>query len=310
MIIASILFIFCGCSVGDSPILSDSSIKLKYQLTEKEKLDDFEYMYTILRENYPFFEVNKRVSGVDWLNKKDEYIDKIKSTKDHEAFYKALGSILGELHNGDHASILNSKSYFYFRDLYSQDFAWANQLNDSKAINRYIQDNNTGNTTLLADTLRNTIGYSARIVNLANQSNTNNSNLESSYVTTKILKNEDKVAYLQIKSFENINIEKDMKIIKPFLHSVKDYKKLIIDIRGNGGGADIYWRDNIVPMLIKKPLKVKYYFAYRGGAFEEDFIMNKLGFGYYGLKEIELMRKENLENAAFSRRQHILRKVI
>ena len=45
------------------------------QLTQKEKLDDFEYMYTILKENYPFFEVNKRVNGLDWLSNKDEYIN-------------------------------------------------------------------------------------------------------------------------------------------------------------------------------------------------------------------------------------------
>lgn len=43
------------------------------QLTEKQKLDDFEYMYTVLKENYPFFQVNVRMNNVDWLAKKAEY---------------------------------------------------------------------------------------------------------------------------------------------------------------------------------------------------------------------------------------------
>lgn len=40
--------------------------------------------------------------------------------------------------------------------------------------------------------------------------------------------------------------------------SEEDYEKLIIDIRDNGGGGDIYW-ENIVELLIDEPLASKYY---------------------------------------------------
>ncbi len=40
------------------------------ELTPEKYLEDFEYMYQVLEENYPFFDVNKRHTGIDWLVKK------------------------------------------------------------------------------------------------------------------------------------------------------------------------------------------------------------------------------------------------
>lgn len=42
-------------------------------LTLEEKLEDFEYAYNLIKENYPFLEVNKRLHGVDWLANKTSY---------------------------------------------------------------------------------------------------------------------------------------------------------------------------------------------------------------------------------------------
>src|SRR5690554_1682467 len=46
------------------------------QLTMEEKIEDFEYLYNLFKENYPFFEVNKRLNGIDWLSNKEHYIEK------------------------------------------------------------------------------------------------------------------------------------------------------------------------------------------------------------------------------------------
>ena len=272
-----IMILITGCK-QDNNQLTIPSISEANQLSQKEKLDDFEYMYDILQENFPFFEVNKRLNGIDWLGKKDEYMDLIKSTKSDDEFYASLNSILGELHNG-HTNMLDEQEYFLhkrFFTLNSDSYsAWLQQLNIEKAINRYSQ-NDTGKEP------GSTIG-------------TTNSNIVTDNVRTEILV-QDKAAYLYIKSLRYSNIEWDMKIIKPFLLSIKDYSKLIIDIRGNGGGSESYWTDNIVPMLISKPVSYKTYMAYRGGSFEEDFIKNKLGFGYEKLKPIIDIDAEGLKN--------------
>lgn len=67
-----------------------------------------------------------------------------------------------------------------------------------------------------------------------------------------------------------MQFDKDSKIIKSFINKVRNYKKLIIDIRDNAGGDDSYWKNNIVSLLINKPSKETSYYVYRSGSFEED----------------------------------------
>lgn len=46
---------------------------IEANLTTKEKLQDFEYLYDDLEKNYPFFKVNERLYGIDWLSNKRKY---------------------------------------------------------------------------------------------------------------------------------------------------------------------------------------------------------------------------------------------
>ena len=78
---------------------SESVIALK-PLTPDQKVIDFEYLYAVLRDNYPFFGVAERKYGVDWLAKHDEYVQRLKATADDAAYYRELNSILRELHDG------------------------------------------------------------------------------------------------------------------------------------------------------------------------------------------------------------------
>ncbi|GLC32654.1 S41 family peptidase [Clostridium omnivorum] len=122
-------------------------------------------------------------------------------------------------------------------------------------------------------------------------------NIIDDNIKTKLFEKE-KAAYLSIHTFNMFNIDSDLKIIEPFFKSIKDYKALIIDIRGNGGGSTAYWSENIVPMLITKPLKDNNYIAYRGGSFTEQFIKcrSEEGSGYERLEPINNLVNENLVN--------------
>jgi C-terminal processing protease CtpA/Prc len=244
------------------------------QLTQKQKLDDFEYMYRILKENYPYFEVNKRQNGVDWLSNKDKYISDIKATSNDESFFKVLKNILAELNNG-HTSIFNKDFYLLMKSLYEQDTsmsqAWIKQLNDEKAKERY-------SAMLDSKTIPQDSNY-----------------IFPDNVKTSILE-KDKTAYMAIHSFNSFNITGDMKLIAPFLQSIKNYKALIIDIRGNGGGDSRYWLENIVPILLNKPLNDTQYVAFRGGSFTEQFIRNRFGVGYQNLPKISDIDNGVLKN--------------
>lgn len=275
ILLLMIIFSFAGCTDSNEKS-SNKNITNNKQLTQKEKLDDFEYMYTILKENYPYFEVNKRLNRIDWLSKKKEYISEIKITTNDDSFVNTLQSILSELNNG-HTSMLNKNFYSYAKSVYETNpqvnEAWLNQLNNSKTTARYSTMPDTGSGLQLSS-----------------------NNITPNNVKTNILE-KGKVAYLSIHMFNTFNVDGDMKIIKPFLQTIKNYKSLIIDIRGNSGGDARYWADNIVPMLINKPLVDTQYIAYRGGSFTEQFIKCRRGFGYEGLQPISSIDELKLKNS-------------
>lgn len=273
-----IIFMITGCGMNkDKP--SSSNINDK-QLTEKEKLEDFEYMYTILKENYPFFEVSKRLNGVDWLAKKDDYVSRIKATPNDESFFNTLRVILSDINNG-HVVMVDKDNYLVLKSYYEKysDYrkTWVEEVNKPKTIERY--------------------SFMKGKENLDISSGNSNKNI----VRTMDIEN-GKVGYLYIHSFLDNYMDEDMKIIKSYFENIKNSKALIIDIRGNGGGTETYWID-MVQMLINKPIKYKFYMAFRGGEFNEQFLKGKYWFGntvsdsiYDGLKPIADIDKENLRN--------------
>lgn len=277
LVILIIISIFITVLIGYLGVRTTASIKTSIenkQLTQKQKLDDFEYMYTVLKDNYPYFEVNKRQNGVDWLSRKDKYISDIKATNDDDSFYMVLQRILSELNNG-HVSMINKDFYSLMKSLLkqepSQNEAWLKQLNNAKAEERYSS-----------------MPDSKSIPQGSNY-------IVSDNVKVSILE-KDKTAYMAIHTFNSFNITGDMKIITPFLQSIKNYKALIIDIRGNGGGDSRYWSDNIVPMLLTKPVSDIQYLVFRGGSFVEQFVENRFRFGYSGLHKVSDIDNGTLKN--------------
>jgi C-terminal processing protease CtpA/Prc len=79
----------------------------------------------------------------------------------------------------------------------------------------------------------------------------------------KVLK-KNEIAYIKVKSMSNRTLDTDGKKILEFYKSIKDYPYLVIDIRGNGGGTDEYWRRNIVEPLISETKSSAVAMAYKG----------------------------------------------
>lgn len=227
------------------------------QLTSKQKIEDFDYLYNILKDNYPYFEVNKRIYGVDWLSKKQEYEKQISGTRNDKSFIKALNKILGDLHSG-HTDVADENFYkimaklFSNKDLIKVFEPWAKVINNPKVMKRYKYDGDAKNLKGDEYTL---------------------SEGKPCYKTDIIVPN--KVAYISISVFDNSRIEEDKQGIYSFLSSVRDYPKLIIDIRGNSGGSENYWMNDIVAPLISNQLSVRYYMLFRGGEYEIPFLNSR-----------------------------------
>lgn len=243
------------------------------ELTTEQKVEDFEYLYNILEENYPYFDVNKRTRNIDWLSNKDAYLQLVEDTKTDKEFFYILNLILRQLHNG-HTNILEKGEFEYSKELYNtcgpEMQTWKDVLNDEDVQKRYDKFKEI------------------KINNSDDDDSKNKTNIEDSKILI-----ENKLAYIKYNSFNGLNMEHDSSLNDSFFTKVKDYPYLIIDIRGNGGGSTEYWEKDIVGNLIDKPIYYTYYSLMRGGDYNKKFMECRNG----DLRDIRILDKEIIKNS-------------
>jgi len=358
-------------------------ISIESPLMTQQKLEDFEYMYNILKENFPFFEVKKRLLGYDWLSRKSEFEEWIKETKNDKEFYDTMRRILNLLQNG-HTHILRPqayKAYKYFCEVYNTGSwisgygPWQQVLNNKNVAERYkywssiinedkryvvpiffkyvegkyvadyaireksLEDYDIERGSILQkiddlttkeyieslkdkeflkyDFKRNEFKMNQLLIStpdiqivkltfLTPEGKIVERDVKSVVMYTnppgniKDIKNfataiikKDKIAYLKIYKFA-FDYKKEQEAIYEFLNQVKNYPYLIIDVRGNPGGNDMYWMENIVAPLIDKPLKTNYYIVVRNGEYIKPFIKARFGLSLLSFKSTkELPRNLN-----------------
>lgn len=220
---------------------TDTSYK---QLTTKEKIEDFEYMYKIIKEGYPFLQVNKRLNDIDWEANKEIYRKRIKNTKTDEEFVEAMSLIVSDLNSG-HAEVIDDENiYKVYRDILIGN-GWYDFWDDEKVVNRYKRIGSTFNNIediipekdiLVKDVILGEVGYM------------HIPQMKSDYESRK----------------------KDMKVIGDYIKTLDNHRALIIDIRGNMGGDDSYW-ESIVSKLIDEDMTRTGYMLFRE---DNDVITN------------------------------------
>jgi C-terminal processing protease CtpA/Prc len=327
------------------------------ELTAEQKLEDFDYMYNILKDNHPYFEVESRKTGYNWLNREEEFKKWILDTENNQEYYNTIERILNLIQNG-HTDIIEPDSYADYVKLYKglNNKAWADVLSDKNVsekykvwssniskvtvnipINfKYIEGNyiavNYNNTDIystynipeysilekvdgvniddyiktIMDKKFLTYDYSRNKVKASNlvipceidkglklvlktpggkrlekyikseiQHNyQGKGNMPDKVYETEIIKDKT-AAYLKVSSLSAFYVDKDREGIHNFLEKVKDYPYLIIDIRGNGGGSEQYYIQNIIAPLTDKTLKTSFYMAFRPGDYIKHFMVSR-----------------------------------
>ncbi|MGX9755393.1 S41 family peptidase [Clostridioides difficile] len=217
-------------------LLGNHTYSQKNQLSEEEKIDDFKYVYKVIKTGYPYLDVNKRLNHIDWLENEDKYINRIKNTENDEEFIEEMSSILSELNNKHTELIDNKNRYELFKKSYSNN-NWYDFLNDKKVVDRY----NSINTKIKMP---------------------NDIFIKKELILEDIIKGKAGYMYLPAMSPQNGSIDKDLKMIGDYINTLEKHQALIIDIRGNSGGSDRYWK-GIVSKLIKNDIKIEGYRLYR-----------------------------------------------
>lgn len=205
--------------------------------------EDFEAMVRIIKDNYPFLQVNQRVHHIDWLQNVSRYEQLVVQADTDEDFRDKMNTVLGDLNNG-HTQFLDKSSYESMKQLYADSRGrelWHQQLSQLHVAERYLR-------------MLSAKSGPSRGASLGSQSD---------MPSTRIVE-EGKLAYLSIPSLPHDRIEADNAMLAPFLDQIRSYDALIIDIRGNGGGSTSYW-GMLVPQFMKEPLTSVNYFLFREG---------------------------------------------
>ncbi|MBM7624260.1 S41 family peptidase [Sporohalobacter salinus] len=249
--------------LGLTLILVISGCAKNSELSKKEKLEDFNKLYKVLKENYPYFKVQKRKTGYNWLAHKDKFETMIANTQNNVEFYEVLKKIVQKVENG-HTKVVGPQSYQKLKKLYNnvskkekykdKVVPWVKVINNEKTKETY---------SLLLKQFRE---YKDNQKDVSNKSSYPEDKLKF-----KIIK-DNKIAYVKIPRFSQDKRKKDYNKLIEFWKKTKDYSHLIIDIRGNSGGSDFYWIKNIVQPLLINPIEFKTYSAYKGGNYSIPFI--------------------------------------
>lgn len=333
------------------------------QLTTEQKLEDFNYLYKTMAENYPFFEVKKRMLGYDWLADKKEFERRIRETHNDKEFFAEINNIINLVQNA-HTHILTGSFYDELKTIYENPHsgyspARRDILNNEKAIKmekywntrltsynnyipiifRYVEgkyivldgnleaydipkgsiltkvDDNNINEYIKSLNNKNYLYYDykrkeqkldeliiytepGQRIELTLDTPNNEtikrdikeeqfdySIYEKYYETAEEDKNyslkvleENNIAYIRLKSMmtdDKFSSDADGAEIYDFLKKVEKYPYLIVDIRGNGGGSDSYWRTNLVSYLIEKTTSYETQLLFRDSDYIKPFIEDR-----------------------------------
>lgn len=230
----------------------------EFNLSKEDYIEDFNFAYNTLKEHYPFFEVNKKLYGIDWLANKEKYEAYIAESKNDADFFTRMTYVLGELHNW-HTHLMPTELGidYYISYKYYPIFWWRHDI-----AKMYEKDNVRRRYNINNETVKKYVAENMKSDDEVNKTYSKN------LMTENIIK--DKLAYIRIKSLigsQYINQDKD--IVINYLNEIKDYPFLIIDIRGNGGGDSGYWQNFLLPKIVDKKYETKNYLFIKSGELYE-----------------------------------------
>ena len=264
------ILVICICAVFLFLQYQNRKSQTILNLTAEQKLSDFDTLCEILDKSYPFWgEVEQ--AGIDREIVYNTYRTNIANTDTDIEFFKYIGYFLKEFEGFGHLSVLDG----YMYRIYMVTISESNPLlsiEEEKSIEplrKTLENSVSKNTYRLLDQshagFRSIIGLKEEYKNEDTESIT-----EPPEIVTSIY--DERTAYIKIDSFELTRYQKDKEILEAFFEQITDISNLIIDLRGNSGGSDLYWQDLIVKPNAKANLTSERYFLFNQNKITDDYI--------------------------------------
>ena len=236
----------------------------KLLLTTEQALYDYDTMWQLLEEDYPYFEAIKRELGIDWKQVKAEYRQILEGHASHghirqPFFIQTIDSCLREFRSVGHLFLVSAQSRAALLDNFEN-------AKDAPEANLYKILNNP-KSELFYEYIR----RFALLSSSGSHSGPKKSELviieDLTAITGQLFTGyaEGRVPYLKIASFSQWDDVAQAKL-EDFFSSISQEEHLIIDVRGNGGGDEDDWRSGIVPFLAQQEYEFNWFWGAKSGA--------------------------------------------
>lgn len=256
LLIILCLLILSACQQQDKPSNQNFAAQ---QLTRDELLADYDAMWQNMYESYPFWGVLERSQpdNPDYYNSViTQYRQQLQNSEQTgdllmlefleivaNSLYETCGMV-------GHVSIVNSN---YFRNDLALYTLYAKEMPELKPWLEVLNKPEVAEFYNYYDFLMELWLKQAGLTNQSSVDETSDELLPN--VSMQRIGQNDKIAYISVKSFADDFISSDIPQIQSFLQTVSDCDNLIIDIRENGGGNTAYWEQAFVSPIIKQPLQ-------------------------------------------------------
>lgn len=237
-------------------------------LSKQQALEDYDALFEILEDSYPFLDIIKAELGIDWKEIREvfrtELIEACVGPSILQVNYiKVISNCLKQFQNIGHLYIIQPFLYRYMADTFR--FAL-----DSKDGNTNPKSEENSDAMILSKILsiidsqqvRSFYKYYEDLESIPTSSTTQSLPQDQSlYEEVRRTIVEDMVGndipYINLSSFAWSSPECTpiaIEMIKDFFKKHSDADEIIIDIQGNGGGSTSVWQEGIVSLLIDEPL--------------------------------------------------------
>lgn len=251
-------------------------------LSTQQALYDYDTMWLLLEENFPYLEVVKTEMGIDWKKVKENYRLKLEAQAvdgyiSQEDFTNTFIRCLGEFQSVGHlfmtypSLFLNSpvsdldKNFFALVDNPKTEsfYTYLQQCSLDAGSSNTESGDNKSETVIIEGPIR-------RIT----------PTVRAGYVGDTI---PHLIPYLKIASFSSWE-EDTFAALAEFFADIADEDHLIIDVRGNVGGSDWNWRRGIVAPLAQTELDFDMLFSAKSGSLNLALDPTMIGDSRYGTR--------------------------
>jgi len=257
----ALVFSACGYAYEVEDGIYEVEYEIEYEIeevffsgrTRQEYLDDLDFLYNTLVENFPFFGVIYRKLGVDMHQ----------HFRETRAIIETTDNIFSD---GNFANIVDGSFLRHARGL-----GHLNMMSDSRMVRSHLFFFSNDDTR---------VNFLAELNNPATRALHNLTDEDfmppilgeesiihaaaSRNIQTEIIE-EGRIAYVNIISMNAATMHLDEVTLLEFFHEVADYEHLIIDIRQNGGGDSRFFPELVVAPNISEPLSWKNHLFLMGG---------------------------------------------